>query len=285
MKMLKFFAVLLTAVSLVSCSSDSSSDSPQDQEANYFNLTYNGQAKNVNSWTAIKQESFIEVSGDTPDGLGISLKFNTHGNLYEAFTHPNTISSTIPTSSSFAYFSNSTFTFQLVEINTTNKTIKVNFSGKLYEDEYDHTSTTNTVSGSFKISYIEYTPPISGIGTYAKVNGQDWYGIQKSSTGDGSTSTLFEQNGGEYIIGIVYPYLSPQTGTFNFSNNSATKRISFSKYDPVTHQEIEYNVSGTITYTTASSTIVQGTFSLTATHPTNGSTITITNGTFKEGAQ
>lgn len=284
MKMLKFLAVFLTAFTLFSCSSDSTSDSPADTSADFFNLTYNGQAKTVNSWVAIKQEDFIEVTGDTPDGLGVSLKFNTHGNLYEAFTHPNTPSSTVPFSGSFAYFSNSTFTFQLVEINTETKTIKVNFSGKLYEDEYDHTSNTNTVSGSFKISYIDHTPTVSGIGTYAKVNGQDWYGIQKYASGDGNTMTLYEQNGGEYTIGIVYPYLSPQTGTFNFSNNSATKRISFSKYDPVAHQEIEYNVSGTITYTVAS-TIVQGTFSLTATHPTNGSTVTITNGTFKEGAQ
>ena len=94
---------------------------------------------------------------------------------------------------------------------------------------------------------------------------------------------LSVQNGSEYVIGIVYPYSGAEAGTFNFTNNSAENRISFSKYDTTTHELIVYNVSGTINYTAASS-IVAGTFSLTATHPTNGSTITITDGIFKESA-
>lgn len=281
MKIFNFFASFLVVATLFSCSSDSSDSS--DSTADFFNLTYNGQTKNVTTWQAIKQENFIEVAGDTPDGLGISFKFNIHGNLYESFTHPNTLESTIPLQSSFAYFSNNTFTFELVELNTTNNTVKVNFNGKVYDNEYDHTSEYSTVSGSFKIPYINYPPTVTGIGTYAKINNQDWYGAQKSASGDGSVMALSVQNGSEYVLDIVYPYYGAETGTFNFANNSAVNRISFSKYDPTTHELIEYNVSGTITYTTASS-IVQGTFSLTATHPTNGSTITITNGTFKEVA-
>ena len=60
--------------------------------------------------------------------------------------------------------------------------------------------------------------------------------------------------------------------------------VSFSKYDVASHTVVDYNVNGTITYATANATYVQGTYSLTATHPTNGSIITVTNGTFKEGS-
>ncbi len=277
MKIFKFLSALLLTATLFSCSSEGDSS---DSTANYFDLTYNGAAKTVNlaSVQAVKSEDYIEVLGITSEGAYVSFNFNTHGNLYGASIDGGTHEAT------FAYYSNSNFTFELVDLNTTNKTVRVMFSGKVFENEYDHTSAYSTMSGSFKISYMDYTPTVTGLGTYAKLNGTNWYGISKSSSGDGTVSVLDVQNGGEYIIGIVYPYLNPDPGTFNFANNSALNRISFTKYDPVTHELIEYNVSGTITYTTAS-TIVQGTFSLTATHPTNGSTVTITNGTFKEGAQ
>lgn len=279
MKIFKFLAAFVLATSLFSCSSDSSSDS-SDSTANFFNLTYNGTAKTVNlsDATSIRQEDFIEVYAEATDGSTISFGFNTHGNLYDGSVRNGMLRE-----STFAYFSNNTFTFELVELNTTNKTVKVNFTGKVYENAYDHTSAFSTVSGSFKIPYIDYPPTISGVGTHAKLNGVDWYATSNGSTGDGGTSTVTVQNGSEYVIGMVYPYNNPDTGTFNFTDNSAANRIYFAKYDPATHELVEYNVSGTITYTTAS-TIIQGTFNLTATHPTNGSIITITNGTFKEGA-
>ncbi|HSD13058.1 MAG TPA: hypothetical protein VLB74_00265, partial [Flavobacterium sp.] len=133
MKIFKFFAVFVLATSLFSCSSDSSSDSPQ--ESQHFNLTYNGTEKTVSSWQAIRQEDFIEVAGDTPNGLGVSFKFNTHGNLYQSFVHPNSAESTVPLQTSFAYYSDDSFTFELIELNTTNKTVKVNFNGKIYDNE------------------------------------------------------------------------------------------------------------------------------------------------------
>ncbi|WP_300567018.1 hypothetical protein [Flavobacterium sp.] len=275
MKFFKFLSALLVTATLFSCSSDGDSS---DSTANYFNLTYNGTAKTVNiaSVQAVKSEDYIEVLGVTSEGAYVSFDFNTHGNLYEASYDGDNHEAT------FAHYSNSSFTFELVDLNTTNKTVRVNFSGKVYENEYDHTSAFSTMSGSFKISYMDYNPPVTGMGTYAKLNGADWYGMTKSGSGDGTIMELSVQNGGEYTIGIVYPYSGAETGTFAF-DNSDVNRISFSKYDTTTHEMIEYNVAGTMTYTTASS-IVQGTFSLTATHPTNGSTVTITNGTFKEGA-
>jgi len=279
MKIFKFFVAFLVVATLASCSSDSDSSDSQSS-ANFFNLNYNGAAKTVNltDVMAIRQEDFIEVSADATDGTHIAFSFNTHGNMYSA-----TAIGDNGWENSFAHYSDHDFSFELVNVNATDKTVQVNFAGKVYEDNYDHTSPTKTVIGSFKISYIDYTPTVSGLGTHAMLNGTDWYGLSDGSTGDGSTSTVTVQNGGVYTIGIVYPYNNPATGTFNFANNSALNRIAFSKYDPAAHEFIEYNVSGTITYTGASN-IVQGTFSLTATHPTNGSVITITNGTFKEGA-
>lgn len=276
MKIFKFLASLLVVASIFSCSSDS--DSSQDTTANHFDITYNGTAKTVDlaSVQAIKQEDYIEVLAITTEGEYVSFDFNTHGNLYEASVDGDNSETTA------AFYSNNSFTFELVDLNTTNKTVKVNFTGKIYESAWDQTSAFSTISGSFKIPYIDYTPTVSGMGTHAKLNGTDWYGITKSGSGDGSIMELSVQNGNEYVIGIVYPYSGAETGTFTF-DNSDYNRISFSKYDTTTHEMIEYNVSGTMTYSTAS-TIVAGTFSLTATHPTNGSVITITDGTFKEAA-
>lgn len=278
MKIFKFLASLLVVASVISCSSDSS-DSPQDTTANHFNVSYNGTARAVtlSNVTAIKSEDFIEVLAITDGGEYVSFNFNTHGNLYQASFNGT------ETETTAAWFSNNSFTFELVNLNTTNKTVQVNFSGKIYENEWDQTTDFNTMSGSFKISYMDYTPAVSGVGTHAKLNGTDWWGITKSGSGDGTIMELSEQNGGEYVIGIVYPYSGASVGTFTFDNSDYNK-ISFSKYDPATHEMIEYNVDGTMTYTTASGTLVQGTFSLTATHPTNGSVVTITEGTFKEPA-
>lgn len=283
MKIFKILSLFLLTISLFSCSSDSSSD---HSSADYFNLTYKGQAKTVTSWQAIKQDDHIEVAADTQDGLGISFKFNTYGNLYESFTHPNTAESTVEFQAASAYFRSNTFTFTLVDLNTADKTITVGFSGKVYDNEYDLTSDFSTVSGSFKVTYMVLAPSISGLGTYAKINGTDWHGLENSSSSSSSddTTVLNIQNDSEYNIGISYPYFAPVAGTFAFDSNTDNKRITFSKYDTTTHMPVEYNVNGTITYTTANSTYVQGTFSLTATHPTNGSTITITNGTFKEAS-
>lgn len=284
MKKIKFIILILTSVFVASCSNNDDAPTTPAPVADYFNLVYDGQAKTVTSWQALRQEDFIEVAADTQSGLGIDFKFNIYGNMYEAFTHPNSGSSTIPFQAALYEYSASTFTFQMVEFNAANNTVEVNFSGKVYDDEFDHQSPFKVVSGSFKVTLTNVAPTITGMGTFAKINGVDWHGQEKSassSSSDNSTA-LNIQNGSEYTIEIVYPYFSPIAGTFAFANNTVNKRVSLSRYDLATHTIINYNVSGTVTYTTANSDYVQGTFSLTATHPTNGSTISITNGTFKE---
>jgi hypothetical protein len=280
MTKIKLIALFLCATLITSCSSDESTSDNPSSEA-YFNFTYDGKAQNVKTWEANKQGDLIEVLGTSEQGTMIDFKFNVYGNLFQAntmFVKANDIVSFEASEN----FTSNTFTFTLENLNTTDKTVQVKFSGKVYEDGYDHESGSINVSGSFKVSYKDITPEIEGQGTFAKLDGKDWHGLVMSSTIENMESkVLYAENDGEYTIGIVFPYSGAKAGTFSFTNNSAN-RISFQKYDVATHEVINYDVSGTVTYTTLNQVFAAGTFSLTATHPVTKAKIIISAGTFKE---
>jgi hypothetical protein len=290
MPKIKFIAFILFSVFITSCSSGDDSNDNQST-AGSFEFIYNKEVKKVNYWEAFKIDDLIEVTGQTADGIEIDLKFNVYGNLYQGLTPGSWATNSIKRYEVSEIFTSNTFTFTLEELNTTNKTVKVKFSGKLYEDGYDSevnnitdTSKFIPVSGSFTIPYLEITPGIPGLGTFAKFDGKDWHGmVFDSSTEWGSQiTTLNVENDGEYSLGIVFPKGDLKTGAFPFTSNDFSNRISFKKFDLATNEFIDYNVSGTITYTTVNDYYVEGTFSLTATHPVNNSKIVITDGKFKE---
>lgn len=282
MTKIKFIAFILFTALISSCSSD---DSGENQSGNtYFKFTYDGKVQNVKTWEALKQGDFIEVMGTSQEGMVIDFKFNVYGNLYQALTNPTIATSEIPWLEASENFTSNTFTFTLEKLNTTDKTVEVKFSGKVYYDGYDYESDFINVSGSFKVSYEEMTPAVEGLGTFAKLDGKDWHGLAMNTTVENQESKiLYVQNDGEYTIGIVFPDYNPKTGTFPFTSNNFANRISFQKYDPTTHEYIDYDVSGTVTYTTINDLYVAGTFSLTATHPVTKAKIVISNGIFKEG--
>jgi len=284
MTKLKFIAFILFATLISSCSSDDSGDN-QSGDA-YFKFTYDGKVQNVKTWEAIKLGDLIEVTGQSPDGgVGIDFKFNIYGNLYEAFTYGTDITSNIPFLEASEHFTSNTFTFTLENLNTTDKTVQVKFSGKVYDDPYDHESDYINVSGSFKVSYKDDpSSSLEGYGTFAKIDGKDWHGLSMSSTVENQeTKILYAENDSEYIIGIAFPKYGAKAGTFAFTNNNFANRITFQKYDLSTHEFIDYDVSGTITFTTINDSYAAGTFSLTATNPITKAKIIISNGTFKEG--
>ncbi|RTY86475.1 hypothetical protein [Flavobacterium sp. GT3R68] len=283
MKFFKFLSALLIIATLFSCSSDGADSGAG---ADFFNLTYNGQTKNVTNWQGIKHGDFIDVYGTTDGttGLGIDFKFNIYGNLYKAYTFPTIESSPFSVKVVSDHFSANTFTFQLIELNATDKTIRVNYEGKVYDDKFNHTSNFAVVKGSFKVTYVEAQSVMNDLGTYAELNGQAWHGLAFTTYNTSNSTVLNVKNDSEYEIGISYPSNAPVTGTFAFTSNADDNRIKFSKYEVATHSLIEYNVNGTITYTRANNNNVEGIFNLIATHPTNGSTITITNGTFSESS-
>jgi hypothetical protein len=282
--------VLFTAI-FASCSSgDDNNDDNQSTDGS-FEFVYNNETKKISSWKANKIDDFIEVFGEAADGTGVDLKFNVYGNLYQGYAYgPNSLA----IYEASEVFTSKTFTFTLEELNATNKTVKVKFSGKLYDDGYDYEAIYITnptkfipVSGSFTLPYSDLTPDIPGLGTFAKIDGKDWHGMSLDSSteliGFDKITTLNVENDGEYSLGIVFPRADVKKGTFPFTSNDFYNGISFLRFDLATHEYIKYNVSGTMTYTDVNDAYLEGTFSLTATHPVNNSKIVITNGKFKEG--
>lgn len=283
MKTIKFIVVILFTTLISSCSSDNGDDNKSGNS--YFNFTYDGKVQTVKIWEVIKQGDLIEVLGTSDQGVAIDFKFNVYGNLYELLTSPTTATSLIPFSQASENFTSNTFTFTLENINTTDKTVQAKFTGKVFDDPYDYQSNYVNVSGSFKVSYKEITPEVEGLGTYAKIDGKDWHGMSMAGTiKNQTTKTLYAENDGEYTIGIAFPNYDAKAGTYKFTSDNSAYGISFSKYDPATHEEINYDVSGTITFTTLNNYLAAGTFSLTATHPVTKAKIVISEGTFKESA-
>ena len=292
MTKIKFIAFILFTALITSCSSgdDDNESNVNPSTEGTFEFVYNNEVKKITSWKANKIDDFIEVLGETEDGIGVDFKFNVYGNLYQGFTL-----ATSGTSYEVSeVFTSNTFTFTLEELNTANKTVKVKFSGKLYVDGYDSEAiyVTNPtkfipVSGAFTVPYKDLIPNIQGLGTFAKFDGKDWHGMSLESytelIGFDKITTLNVENDGEYSLGIVFPKGDLKTGVFPFTSNDFSNRISFSKFELATHEYIDYDVAGTITYTAVNDVYVEGTFSLTATHPTNDSKIVITEGKFKEG--
>lgn len=284
MTKIKFVALFLCATLITSCSSDESKDENASTEA-YFNFTYNNKVQTVKTWEATKQGDLIEVLGTSEEGVAIDFKFNIYGNLYQGLTHGTTVTSQIPYLQASENFTSNTFTFTLENLNTTDKTVQVKYSGKVYDDAYDYESDFVNVSGSFKVSYKEITPQVEGLGTFAKIDGKDWHGLSFEGTIENQeTKIIYSENDGEYTIDIAFPDYDAKAGTYSFTSNNSPYRISFQKYDVATHEHISYDVSGTVTYTNLNDIIAIGTFSLTATHPVTKAKIIISNGTFKESA-
>lgn len=285
MTKIKFIAFALITAIFASCSSgddnDDNTNIPSTEGS--FDFVYNNETKKISSWEAKKIDDYMQVKGITSDGIGVNFVFNVYGNLYQAITF-GTSTGAITDHETSEIFTSNTFTFTLEELNTANKTVKVKFSGKMYIDGYDVESDFIVVSGSFNVPYSNSTPDIPGLGTFAKFDGTDWHGMAFDSSTTGSTqiTTLNVQNDGEYSLGIVFAKGDLKTGTFPFTGNDFSNGVSLEKFDISTDEYIDYNVSGTITYTTVGNNYVEGTFSLTATHPDNDSKIVITEGKFKE---
>lgn len=266
----KFFILFLTVV-ISSCSSSDDSNNNQISQEDSFNLAYENSNVAINEWEAYRVEDRIAVIGSADDGKTFLIEFNVHGDFTEAGIYSVT-DYEFPSSVSWPYFKSNYFNFELVGVDEVNNKVAVNFSGNLYEDEYDPSSTTHFVEGSFNVSYTVTTSNFSELEVYAKINGEDWYSTTSDQSGgffDGSNISLSYYSDDEYSISFVMNHDVTQVGMYLFDPNSAVNKVALHKYDPINNTFIEYTASGIFNITEKNvgmqTTQIIGTYELTAT--------------------
>jgi hypothetical protein len=283
----KLFAFIALSALVASCSSDDNNGSSTNVDAtDSFTYIKDGVTQTITTITAVRHEDAFELSGDTADGQNMYLDFDKYGNLQTA----GSIGADFDWKNSFANFSSNYFDFAIVGIDETNKIVKVTYSGKVYEDDYDITSDFSTVSGVINVHYTVVTPVEPGLGTFAKINGTDWHGVKisESNSGDTLDNVVTQVDSGDaYSLNIYVNQEGTIPGTYAFTGATTTNKITLSKFNTATLEEDEYQGVGTLVFTEKTTdefgiTLIAGTFSFTAHDPVTGSDIHITNGTFKE---
>lgn len=280
MKFLKITFCFLLVSSIISCSSDGGSSSAADS----FNLVYNGTNINITEMVAQKSENSLVVYGTADNGMGVQIEFNKFGNLGRISVF-NLTDETFVDKDNYEYFKSNYFNFDLTSINESSERVKGNFSGTVYEDETDMTTSTAEISGNFDLKYIVQTPVISGIETYCKIGGSDWYGTDLWDNGWWSIDRKVISDDNK-ILAFEFEDEMIETGTYNFTPSSVNK-VYLGVFNTTTKTYDYYNCSGTLNITgntdTTIGSLIEGTFSFTATNPSNTSQqIQVTNGKFKE---
>jgi Family of unknown function (DUF6252) len=290
MKTLKNALFVLFVAMAASCSSDDSdpvNNNPPITGEDSFEYTIDGVEQDITEITALRSGNNIEVMGTSATGRVVTLNFNKWGNMGDVYTLSNDFS--IPWRTSYHYFKSNYFDFELVSIDEVNKKVKVNFSGKVYDEEYEIDSDFSVIEGSFQVTYTEVTPQVPGLEVSATVAGQEWHDSDADQSGgffSGEDVTLNMSNDSKYTIGIVTNHQNSVVGTHTFGPAESSNKMKLFVYNTQTNEEDEYiTTSGTMNITAKTVgfqyTIIEGTFSFEAKNPDTNQTVTVNNGTFK----
>lgn len=291
MKTLKTAVLFLFVSLMASCSSDDGE--PVDNGNNpitgddYFEYTIDGEEQDMTSWVAQRSENSLAVSATSASGRIVELEFNKWGNVGDVMTLGDDFD--IPWRHNYHYNRGETFDFELVSIDEQNKKVKVNFSGKVYDEEYDNTSDFSTIEGSFIVTYQEVQPQVAGLGVSATVDGNAWHDSDSDQSGgffSGEDLTINVSSDNKYTLGIVTNHDNTEEGSYTFGPEEASNKMKLFVYNTETEMEEEWiTTSGTMEITEKTVgfqfTVLAGTFSFTAENPETGESVTITNGTFK----
>ncbi len=284
MKNLKLFVFICFSLFFVACST-SSSDAITPVEDSFvpqFEIKINGVTTNYYLNTNIyKFENTFNI-GYYPSTLLSFDKSGKFGNFcIELPTSNNNITRKYY---SFKGFSSHYFNLNIESVDEVNKRVKGTFSGYIYADPLDLNSETKFVSGSFYQKYEELIPVIFGLKNSAKINGNDWFSVNKyatRSTSDYNKITQHDLYDDEYKIMVSYDLINTTVGTYNFTNSDLTNKIQLAKFDVQTGTFINYNCTGILNITYKYNKIVEGTYNFTAINPVTNEIVPVTNGNFK----
>lgn len=302
MNFFKFLSVLLVAVTLFSCSptenppTDTNNPDPTPSPY-YFNFKHNGapfiHVMFPNNLTATKLGDTFRVSNLGDDGMYCDFFFNEDGHFVSSKVYSNGQVPTFINKSNYFNFSSHYFDYDIISIDETNMTIKGTFSGKLYENEFDLNSNFDVVEGDFFIPYIilpEETPTIySNQGLSVKINNSDWHSVKRRAFG---YAYYYPQREEEFFyddqvkIAVGLDVFASPVGIYTFSNATAGNYIRVSKFNTTTLTYEDYNTSGTVEILNRVALmppgyLYEGKFNGTATNPTTGEILQLTDGAFK----
>ncbi len=275
-----FILALSILTAFTSCKKNDESDTTE-----HFTYKYDGQNVDLTQWVVQKNGDRFVIQANNSD-QNIAIELNKYGDL-ATMTSYSSSNFNFPLSESFYIYSSYFLDFNLDDIDTANKMIKVSFDGKLFEDNYDITSTTHTVSGDLKLKYVEVAETeLAKVS--CKIEGNDWHSTSGDQTYHGNDNYELSYYSDD-AYAINFHFNSNTLGTCNnqsFTDNSSL-RISLDIYDPQNDELINCSTSGTITisnYTPATGfnyAVLEGSFSFTAVNPQNQQNITVNNGQFK----
>ncbi len=308
-KLLYFFAFLVIGLAF-GCSSDNNTNPDTlSPEAFFMKYTYDGtpvlDGVHYPTWnhlnSAIRNGDKFTVNAGAEEGFQyLDLVFNAHGNLVSVSSSNLHGVSWIYSRYNYKYVASEHFHFQLESFDETDKTVRGNFSGRLYRDNKDLNSDFVEISGSFYLPIVadseepDYDPNGVYSGVSAKFNGTSWH-----STLQPSFSDYPYVDSGTVAPGIyVQQFISDDryriiighetvVGVRSFSNTTSGTFVRLSKFNDITGHYEDYNTtSGNIVIAEAVGVApytrsYKGVFSFTAVNPLNSTdVIQITDGTF-----
>lgn len=276
---------VITFFTLFSCTTDDSSNGPSISE-NSLTITIDGEEVEVAQFSATKAQSFIAVQAILVDDRSFDITFHQEGNLQRAnvFSLNGGFSDSFQTAE---FYSENTFDFNLFEVNESDDTVSGSFNGQMFEDGFSiEEGESLSISGEFNVPFNDLTPSINttDVEFFASIQNNDWYATNGTTSVVSGNTTEWNYNETRYEIGYQYGDLSNiEVGTFNFGEDTTFNRMRLNVFtEGDNFEQEEFITEGTLTITRVEVNLgvytIEGTFNFTATSPTTGEVINVSDG-------